>query len=249
MKDKFRFDEEKHLYFLNGEKLTGVTTILGVIDKPALMPWAVGLAVEHLKKNPEDWDGAKKAYRQKRDKAADIGTAVHGIIEIFVGAHIDKNAYSFDHAYDEVIKKAKLDPEKINKANVEKMVDKFIEWSNEEVDEFLESEVRLYSKDHRFAGTADLVYRAKDGRIKMGDIKTAKGIYPINFVQMGGYSICLEENDYKHKISAFVVINIPKEFYKDGSAKLNVKEFYNIDDAQQTFLAALDIYNYQKIYK
>jgi hypothetical protein len=47
--DVFEFDEKSHIYKLNGKKLTGVTTILGVINKPALVGWAARMAVEHIK--------------------------------------------------------------------------------------------------------------------------------------------------------------------------------------------------------
>ena len=36
----YQFSEEGHLHILDGKALTGVTTILGVIAKPALIQWS-----------------------------------------------------------------------------------------------------------------------------------------------------------------------------------------------------------------
>ena len=48
-----------------GELLPGVTTIIGQLDKPALVQWAWKLG-----KEGKDW-------REERDSAGDIGTLVH----------------------------------------------------------------------------------------------------------------------------------------------------------------------------
>jgi hypothetical protein len=218
----FQFNEKIHAYTLNGQKLPGVTTILNVIAKPALIPWAVGLAVEHLRKNPEDFDGAKAAHRVRKEKAGDIGTAVHGFIEEYAKTGIEPTVE---------------DPQ------AKKMVDKFVEWAKEEGIKVLSSEVRLYSETHWYAGTADLVFE-KDGKIYVGDVKTAKDIYNTNYIQMAGYHICLEEMGLYKDIHGYCVINIPKEFKKDGSAKIKVKYLYNIHATRKAFLAALELFTF-----
>ena len=79
--NKFTFDPKTHSYYLevNGEKkrMTGVTTILGVISKPFLIPWAANMAVDYIEKffkeNDEFKDEtlaevlteARKAHSQK----------------------------------------------------------------------------------------------------------------------------------------------------------------------------------------
>ena len=67
----------------------GVTTILGVADKPALTRWFVGQAIDACMKTP--WDKTKntESYIQKMRndaqevgrKAADLGTKIHDQIE------------------------------------------------------------------------------------------------------------------------------------------------------------------------
>lgn len=45
------FDPNKHQYFVDGEQVDGCTGILGVLNKPALIPWAVGVCVDFVSKN------------------------------------------------------------------------------------------------------------------------------------------------------------------------------------------------------
>ncbi len=77
------------------EPFTSVTTVLGIINKPALVPWARNMALEsvketlyeHLAESVEShWveDIIEKARRrpdQIRDQAADFGTQAHILIE------------------------------------------------------------------------------------------------------------------------------------------------------------------------
>ena len=88
---ELQFDEKLHLYTLDDKPITGVTTILKTIAKPALLPWAAGCAssyieeevrkiaskyddLEYMKVLAKEWERilkeAKSAYRKKADKAA-----------------------------------------------------------------------------------------------------------------------------------------------------------------------------------
>ena len=44
----FTFNKEEHYYELDGKRMYGITTILGVIAKPALIQWAANMAVEYV---------------------------------------------------------------------------------------------------------------------------------------------------------------------------------------------------------
>ena len=41
------FDADAHAYTWGGAFVPGVTSILSVIGKPALVPWAAGMAADH----------------------------------------------------------------------------------------------------------------------------------------------------------------------------------------------------------
>lgn len=80
-----------HSYLLDGEKVPGVTTIIGKgLPKPALTTWAANTAAAHAVDHWEELGGLavserldriKKAPWADRDAAAGKGTAVHGLAE------------------------------------------------------------------------------------------------------------------------------------------------------------------------
>ena len=77
------------------EPFPSVTTVLGIINKPALVPWARNVALdsikktlyEHLEESVEpQWvediiEQARRRPDQIRDQAADLGTRAHILIE------------------------------------------------------------------------------------------------------------------------------------------------------------------------
>ena len=73
----------------NGKKLPGVTTILGVLDKPALLWWAAREAAQATAAAIVDGgmpadraiEVGKKAPFQRRAEAADAGTQAHACVE------------------------------------------------------------------------------------------------------------------------------------------------------------------------
>ena len=96
------FDENTHTYTANGEVVLGVTSIVGILDKPALKFWAAnmgaefadkaltyGMVIDELNK-PAIISGIKTAFRKKASDAADIGTAVHAYLESYLKAGINK---------------------------------------------------------------------------------------------------------------------------------------------------------------
>jgi|TARA_Y100000310_G_scaffold331414_1_gene404908 hypothetical protein len=230
-KNELQFDEKRHLYTLGGKPLTGCTTILSVISKPALINWASNMAVDHIQKHLKghrlseaDYEEvlaeARKAYARKRDKAGDIGTSVHLVIsEIIHKTDILKNLKS----YQELDKQG------------QKMVQNFINWAKENKVKFLESERRVYSEKHWFAGTYDFLCEI-DGKTWLGDIKTSSGIYPEMFFQCAGYQICEEEMDPKVKIDGHIIVNLKK----DGT--INEKRSINNKQNKKAFLSALCLY-------
>lgn len=54
----YQFKEQGHQHLWDGKRMTGVTTILGVIAKPALLSWAVGLCADYARSQIR----ANKAY-------------------------------------------------------------------------------------------------------------------------------------------------------------------------------------------
>jgi len=239
MKDKrFTFEPKTHKYFLDGKPLTGVTTILGVIAKPALIQWAANECIKYIKeKQPkvtkigqEDYiiytknqlhdllEAAKVSHAGKRDKTADIGTQVHSWIEKYVKGKNPKRNKKIGH-----------------------ITDNFVKWSIENKVKFLKSEIRVYSEKYWYAGTFDLLFEM-NGKKYIGDIKTTSGIYGREpFAQMAGYQICLEEHGNKD-IEARMIIRCGK----DGA--FETKESFDYETDKKIFLASLELYRGLKTY-
>ncbi len=218
-----------HTYTLNGKKLTGVTTILGVIAKgDGLTQWSANEAIEFVskiwkggvlytkKELPEIFAQAKIAWKTSRDTAGASGMDVHNVIETLVKWAIQANGGYID-----------ID------SHENKQIDNFLKWARGV--KFLESEKSVYSKELWIAGTLDIVYE-KDGEVYLGDIKTAKSIYPTNYWQMSAYQFMLQEMGLYPKIKGFTVIRLGK----DGS--FEVGENYAFADNIEGFKSALTIY-------
>lgn len=182
------FDEKKHVYTVNGEKLLSVTGITDIINKPALMYWAVNCTLEHIEEHLKPGVAldeiqikglladAKTANRRVRDKAADIGTLVHAYAEAYIKAELGMGSH----------------PESpINEA-IRNGVDAFTQWWDQFHVVPVASEEKVYSEQFGYAGTLDLDAEV-DGKRCIVDFKTSSGIYPEMWLQTAGYQLAREE--------------------------------------------------------
>ena len=228
MEKRFSFDEKRHLYFLDGKPLTGVTSVLNVIAKPALIGWAVNMACEYIRDNysvgcamESLLEEAKIAHRKKKEGAADIGKRVHKYLEEWIAN----------------------EPSEETDEQVMKVARNFIGWAEKNKVKFLASEKRVYSPTLFIAGTLDFICEI-DGKKYVGDIKTSSGVYGrAYFAQCAGYRLMLEEMGEKDFEGSIIV-----RIGKDGlfSEEKDVLMSPNYEDDKRYFLAALDIYRMDK---
>lgn len=151
----------------DGREVYGATTILGMLDKPALIAWA--------------WNQGKAGldFRKTRDTAASIGTIAHYLIE----CHLKNEKPRTDDYSKNDIDKAEtaylayLDFEKNNKLSPLKM------------------ELPLVSEKYHYGGTIDLYCELSDKKTLI-DFKTSSGIYPEMRCQVRSYYNLLIENNY-----------------------------------------------------
>lgn len=155
----------KQGYFLDGERLPSVTTVIGRFkDSGALIKWAY-----------ERGKAGEELYAS-RDEAADIGTLVHHMVE----ADIQKtprpaipsewadrifSAYGAWKAW----------------------------WDNSHI-KILSTEETMISRDYRFGGTPDAVGKNAAGEIVLLDWKTSNGIYEDYLIQLAAYAWLWNEN-------------------------------------------------------
>jgi hypothetical protein len=165
------FYPTSHRYKLDGQWVPGVTTILGVLDKPAIPKWAAKQVAEYVADNPDGVDELRTLGRNpmvyalkeipwaKRDTAAARGTAFHEYAErIINGEEVDvpeaqvplvENCLRFFEDYD-------ITPTLV--------------------------EATVGSREHRYAGKVDLI--ANDA---IWDYKSGKAVYPRTALQLVGY--------------------------------------------------------------
>lgn len=233
----FNFNPKNHSYTLDGKRLTGCTTILNVVAKPALIPWAANMTADYLREKwtadkpykqseiSEMLEDARKAHTRRKETAGDWGKITHKLIEEWI-----KTKKTVDEVELDDGKKYKV------AADNKKALKTFIKWAEDNKVKFLESEKVLYSEKLWLGGTVDFVCEI-DGKIWIGDLKTAKsGIYPENFWQCAGYGLMLKEMGVCKDFMGYTILNIKQ------SGEFDEKRNISIKDNEDVFLACLKIY-------
>lgn len=234
---RYEFNKTRHLHTLDGKPLTGCTTVLSVVAKPALISWAANKAVDYILNNvvvrgPETTivktvalEEARKAHIRLKEKAGTWGTELHAWIEKYVMARILGS--------NETI----IDPEEDGAMSFSKL--HFTTWVNSNKVKFLESEKNIYSEKMWIGGICDIVCEI-DGKIWIADVKTGSGIYPEHFWQMAGYDLCLTEMGLYDTIEGYIVLNLKK----DGT--FEEKRSISKEENKEAFKACLTIYRIQE---
>lgn len=179
-------------------EVAGVTSILeGGIPKPFLIGWAAKMTAEcavdkhALVGQMIEADGERAAidylkssrYRNMGTKA-DRGTIVHAAIEAYLdGKPMGKSDLEERLAEERV-------PRPMWKATAG-MVAGAMEFLFEQEPEVLYSEATVYSREHSYAGTADLLVKMRVGKSKrpvVVDFKTSPRIYDETSLQLCAYA-------------------------------------------------------------
>ena len=151
----------------DGTIVPGVTTILGILNKPALVPWANKLGLQGI-------DSSKYV-----DEKAKIGTLAHQMIADYLkGVTTDTSEYS----------KVQID-------QAENATLSFFEWEKTHPIEPILIEERIVSEEYGFGGTIDCLARL-NGELCLIDFKTSRGIFPEMLIQVVAYRQLLIESGY-----------------------------------------------------
>jgi hypothetical protein len=181
-KKGLKFYEASHRYKLDGEWVPGVTTILGVLDKPAIPKWAAGEVAAYVADHPDGVETLRGLGRgpmiqalkgipwEKRDQAGARGNVLH------------------DYA-EQLLNGEEVEIEDEHVPVMEAALAFMEEWRIEP----LLVEASVASREHRWAGTLDLIARYRDprsGAIGIGifDWKSGKAMYPEYAWQFNAYA-------------------------------------------------------------
>ena len=165
----------------DNDPVPGATTILGILNKPALVKWSNNLGLQGI-----------SVDKYVDDKAA-IGTLGHALVtDHYAGVTTDTSDYSanqIDQAQNSALS--------------------FWEWEKgHPIKRAVLVETPLVSEIHRFGGTADLYVETQDGALELLDLKTGKGIWPEHEYQVAAYRELLFEAG--HAVDRVRILNIPR---------------------------------------
>jgi hypothetical protein len=149
----------------DGRPCVGVTTVLGVMNKPALVKWANKLGLDGY--DVDKWV----------DALAQVGTLIHYLVECDIkGIEPELNDYT---------------PNQV--ATAKKSFQKWIDWRSKNQFELLGSELQVASDTLQVGGTCD-IYALVNGKKTVLDIKTSKACYSEQRTQVVAYKELLTEN-------------------------------------------------------
>jgi len=168
--DKLKRVSKAHIQYklADGTPVPGVTTVLGVLNKPYLVKWANNLGLQGIDSN------------KYTDAAAKIGTLAHYMVQ----CHLTGETPNFDD-----YSKSEID-------QAENALISFFNWEKQHDIKPIFNEKALVSLNYIFGGTVDC-YAMIDGKLGLIDFKTGKAIYPEMIIQLAAYKQLLRENGYE----------------------------------------------------
>lgn len=229
------FKDDARFYPRHDAKFPSVTTICGVIDKPALVGWGVKCMAEKLlalwKERPEEFSTtafkqivkeAKSARFIVSKEATDIGSRAHELTELY-----------------DLGREEEFDIEQERK-EVRNCFNAYLDFLDEMKWTPRHVELTVYHDRLRYAGTLDRVYSTPDGKRVLLDIKTSKALYPEVDLQLAAYVIAFE-HQYNENIDEAWALRLDK-----AKGKFELRECLDVDDAFKAFRAAHELWMWKR---
>lgn len=211
----------------------GVTGILSVIAKPALIPWAKKEALSSVesalmerlngKKSArialnKAWiqsilEDAKQRPEQIKDEAADLGSQVHTFIDLIIHGE---------------------EPEKIPD-EISAPVNAFKNWWKSSGIELVMGDTLVASIQYKYGGSLDAL-GYKDGRFIILDFKTSNAIYSEYALQVAAYGQAFLET-YGMECKEAIIVR----FSKNQPVEFEKKEVADLKQSFEAFLAAKNL--------
>lgn len=209
------------IYKTSKGRVPGVTTVTGILNKPALVPWANKLGLQGI-------EVAKYV-----DDLAEIGTLAHYMIECHVKSQIQGEPVE-----------PELDDYSRNQIDsAENSFLKFLEWEKRNKVKYIGAEMLLTSEKMQYGGQVD-IYAEVNDRKTLIDIKTCKGIFSDHFLQVGGgYAPLLEENG--HKVEDVRIVRVGR--CEDEGIEAEDRQVPKLETFQELFRLCRRIYELNKI--
>lgn len=217
------FDRSGHTYRIKGKPHVSVTTLLGLLDKPALKFWAANVQQEADLVAFEDWlkrgqegdiktvlDREKHAFKRYTKKAKDIGTEAHELIEF---------------GLRQQLKPTDAEPPRPSSAAMY-VYSGWKKWADEVGFRPLAIETTVFSERHRVCGRFDCLgamdkHPLLAGRPVLTDWKSAKDLYEEHTLQAIAYhGLFSEMVGVDPSDIASVLVRLPKDTPEDPEVRI-----------------------------
>lgn len=223
-----------HHYRVDGKDVLypGVTGVLQVLNKPALVPWAAKQAALKIKTylmahavnrllTAEEIDdlveAGRTAHEEIKDAAADVGTRAHQAIN----AMIDGGEMTITD-------------------DIKPCVDAFLDFIARDSLKIEHGDTKIASKLYGYGGSLDALGN-ENGRLVIVDFKTSNGIWPEYALQVAAYSQAFKETYGLGYLPEALILRIGKV-----TPDFEVKRVRCIADCFDQFKAALTLYHGSK---
>lgn len=202
-------------YFLaDGTRVPGTTTIIGRYkDSAGLMHWAF-----------KQGKAGKERLYEEAEKAADIGTLAHAMVE---------NHIKGDDPHAAL---AEAPPDMLEKA--ESSFKAYLAWESMTKLRVIDQEMQLVSEKYRYGGTPDAI-GIINNELCLLDWKTSNSVYGDYLVQLAAYRNLWEEHNPDRPLTGgFHLLRFAKE-YSDFA-----HHYYpNLDSAWRAFVLMRELYD------
>lgn len=227
---KLVYNDDDHSYKVDDEIVYGVTSITDVLHKPALMYYAVNCGINHLEDNWEPGEEdeiskkelleqAKRAHKDISRNATDIGGELHDWAE----HHFNSDMEDKGEPKNESLKRAAR---------------ALLKWEQKHDIEVIDTERKVFSKKHWYAGTLDLVAKI-DGKLTVLDFKTSKSIYNNYYMQVAAYAQAYKEEFEQPEQTA--ILRVDK-----NNGEFEYKTVEDTSKHLKGFLGAKKLYEWER---
>jgi hypothetical protein len=238
------FMTQDHRYYFNGKgPYPSVTTVIGVMDKPAVVIWKARETARAILTAPDTYltdaplderiNRAVKEADKARDTAAKLGSSIHLLADMASRA-TEKATGAFDVGEE-----------------AQPYLAAFRGFLGRYSASSIVSSEKSVLSENGYAGTYDLIMRI-DGELWLVDIKTSKGYYPEYGLQLAAYrwadSIILPDDPRPYpmpQIDRTGVLHLRPDQYPDtGWRLIEYPTDYTRD--YMPFLGALELYQWKE---
>ena len=200
-------------HLADGTRVPGTTTIIGRFkDSAGLMHWAF----------KQGKLGKERLY-EEAEKAADIGTLAHAMVEL----HIKGD--------DPHVALAEADGDMRGKA--QSAFKAYLAWEGMTKLRVIEQEMQLVSEKYRYGGTPDAIWLINN-ELCLLDWKTSNSVYGDYLVQLAAYRNLWEEHNPDRPLTGgFHLLRFAKEY-----ADFAHHYYPNLDSAWRAFTLMRELY-------